>query len=165
MVHREKPTISITLPKHIHEWVEREAKRNHRSRSQMIALVIEEAIRHREKQSGDASLFVNEEPQSYARPVTEENKYAPSPLEVIIRFAREGIRSLGIDPAKPAQANFEYISAKFPELLRALSRLARQTTADPNSIQPFDERLWPYTQKELYALRDVYSLIWRRQHS
>lgn len=151
MVHREKPTISITLPKHIHDWVDSEAKRNHRSRSQMIALVIEDAIKCHEKQSSDSATCVNEESQSYTKLVPGVNKYAPSPLEVIIRFAREGIRSLEIDPAKPAQANFEYISAKFPELLRALSRLARQTTADPNSIQPFDERLWPYTQKELYA--------------
>ena len=165
MVHREKPTISITLPKHVHDWVEREAKRNHRSRSQMIALVIEETIKHHEIQSSDSPIFVNEEPQSYTKPVTDENNYAPSPLEVIIKFAREGIRSLGIDPSKPAPTNFQYIRAKYPELIQALSRLASQTTADPSAIQPFDERLWPYTQKELYALRDVYSLIWRRAHS
>jgi hypothetical protein len=166
MIHREKPSISITLPKHVHDWIAREAAQSHRSRSQMIAAIIEEGIKRREDIADETYLtVVNERQSGYTTKRKRSPSYAPSPLELIIQLARKGVRSLQIDPAKPVQTNLDHLHSKFPDLLQALTRLARQTEAEPAAIQPFDERLWPYTQKELYALRDVYSLIWRRQHS
>lgn len=166
MIHRERPSISITLPKHLHEWIAREAAQSHRSRSSMIAAIIEEGIKRREDIADETDLTVVYQGQSgYTTKRKRSPSYAPSPLELIIQLARKGVRSLKIDPATPVQTNFDHLHRKFPDLMEALTLLAWQTKADPTAVQPFDERLWPYTKKELYALRDVYGLIWRRQRS
>jgi predicted transcriptional regulator len=162
---RKKPTISITLPKNLHDWISREAEQTNRSRSQMIAAMIDEGVKRREKKSYVTSDTVQENQALYSSGESGKTSYTPSPLEEIIKLARSGVRTLSIDPDNATHENFELVRNSFPDLFKSLTRLALKTEADPSLIQPFDERLWPFSQNELYALRDVYALIWRQQHT
>jgi hypothetical protein len=162
---RKKPTISITLPKNLHDWISREAEQTNRSRSQMIAAIIDEGVKRRAENFGGNPYKIEEGPQIYSRSRTEETSYTPSPLEEVIKLARSGVRTLSIDPDNATHENFELVRNSFPDLFKSLTRLALKTEADPSLIQPFDERLWPFSRNELYALRDVYALIWRQQHT
>ena len=161
MIPRNKPSISITLPKAIYEWVELEAKRTNRSRSQMIAALLQAEIDR--SASGFYQMVCEDTPA--ANYPARTSRSPASPMDYVVDLARRGFRSLGLESnLTPGQA-CHALELKEPNLFSLLQSLAQSSPADPHNLQPFNERFWPFPLKELDTLRAVYLEMWRELHS
>lgn len=147
-----RPSISITLPKTIYDWIDAEAEKTNRSRSKMIAAIVQSAMEN----SNSEPVIVAEDKPPYTASLPT------SPIDYITACAREGQRTLGLDPHKSLAFNLEQIRSNHPKLYQSLEQLALLTPADPSMVLPFDERTWPFSLDELLAVRQVYTHLWYR---
>jgi hypothetical protein len=159
MAFRNKPSITITLPKSIYDLVTREAERTGRNRSQMIATLIKAQVERK-----DPSLEPIYE-AAYAADVDAIQAHSPLLMDHVISLARSGLRSLELEGISSADAARAKLEEKQPALLAILQAVASSTPIDPRNLQPFNERFWPFPLRELETIRSVYSLLWREAHA
>lgn len=159
MTVRHKPSISITLPKSVFNWIDQEAERTNRSRSQMISAII---LNEMNRSAGKPAYVLNESFSAYS---DTPGRSLNSPMDYIIKLARSGVRSLDLPLGKSPEAACEILKDKQPTLMQMIRDLAASVPVDPGSLQLFNERFWPFPLNELDALRSIYALVWRDAHS